>query len=152
MLKDYERFGQALCFVIWNNWEGSESYFAIDRVWIFCFWLQFSSFLLLFKVNVAVLIISSFKMSRMTWLLLRSMARMISAWLCRTQAKYPGRGGPRLPHHLSGGLRRERFICRISHVWWCVVGSFGPPPFMHIFRGPFPYLCETGGDLRDSNW
>ena len=62
-------------------------------------------------------ILSSFKMSRMTVQLLRSMARMISAWRGRTAAKYPGSGVPTLP---VGGSAR-RFICRISHVWCLVV-------------------------------
>ena len=62
-------------------------------------------------------ILSSFKMSRMTLQLLRSMARMISAWRGRTKAKYPGSGVPTLP---VGGSAR-RFICRISHVWCLVV-------------------------------
>ena len=63
------------------------------------------------------LMLSSFKMSRMTLQLLRSMARMISAWRGRTEAKYPGSGVPTLP---VGGSAR-RFICRISHVWCLVV-------------------------------
>ena len=56
-------------------------------------------------------------MSRMTLQLLRSMARMISAWRGRTKAKYPGSGVLTLP---VGGSAR-RFICRISHVWCLVV-------------------------------
>ena len=50
------------------------------------------------------------------------------------------------PHLSSGGVGKTIYLSYFTRV---VFGGFGPP-FMHIFRGPFPYLCE-GGDLRDSN-
>ena len=50
------------------------------------------------------------------------------------------------PHLSSGGVGKTIYLSYFTRV---VFGGFGPP-FMHIFRGPFPYLCEVG-DLRDSN-
>ena len=50
------------------------------------------------------------------------------------------------PHPSSGGIGKTIYLSYFTRV---VFGGFGPP-FMHIFRGPFPYLCERG-DLRDSN-